>query len=111
MKRENRRAGSGEGETKKLDLKPFDPPPPRSRLLSPLSQNPQPRPQSSRDYAIACANEASMALAARKGKKMPTMGYRKPRATDDSFHKMWFSPLQWKAWRLDRQGGGYTPRF
>ena len=67
--------------------------------------------QNSRDYAIACANEASMALAARRGKKVPTMGYRKPRATDDSFHKMWFSHLQWKAWRLDRQGGGYIPRY
>lgn len=52
-----------------------------------------------------------MALAARRGKKVPTMGFRKPRKTDDSFHKQWFGHLQWKAWRLDRQGGGYIPRY
>jgi len=52
-----------------------------------------------------------MALAAARGKNIPAMGYRKPRDTDVSFHKTWFSHLQWKAWRLDRQGGGYIPRF
>ena len=68
-------------------------------------------PKNSRDYAIACANESAMALAAARGKNVPAMGYRKPRDTDVSFHKTWFSHLQWKAWRLDRQGGGYIPRF
>ena len=52
-----------------------------------------------------------MALAARRGNRVPTMGYRKPRDTTDSFRKMWHSHLHWKAWSLDRQGGGYIPRM
>ena len=57
-----------------------------------------------------------MALTARRGKRVPTMGYRAPRREDSekagsNFHRTWFNHLQWKAWRLDRLGGGYTPRL
>ena len=60
---------------------------------------------SSRDYAIACCNEAAQATAARRG-RIPTLALPKPAMTDDSWPRMWARHLQWRAWGLDRLGGG-----
>lgn len=69
-----------------------------------------PRPNRlNRDYAVRCANEAAMSGAARKG-RVPTLALAKPRATAASWRSMWANHLHWKAWTLDRQGGGHTPR-
>lgn len=51
-----------------------------------------------------------MAGAARRGKSIPTMAFRKPTASTESWRQVWHKHLHWKSWQLDRQGGGYTPR-
>jgi hypothetical protein len=63
----------------------------------------------SRDYAIACCNEAAQARAARKG-RIPTLALPKPAPTADSWPRMWAKHLHWQAWKLDRQGGGQGVR-
>lgn len=73
-----------------------------------LGLNPRPN-RLNRDYAISCANEAAMASQARRG-RVPTLALNRPRLTASSWRSMWAKHLHWKAWRLDRQGGGYTPR-
>ena len=77
-------------------------PPPRHHR--PLSPSP-----GSRDYAIACVNEAAAASAARAG-RVPTQALPKPRLTDSSWRSMFDRHVRWKAWTVDRLGGGYTPR-
>ena len=64
---------------------------------------------SSRDYAIACCNEAAQARAVRKG-RVPTLALPKPSPTADSWPRMWSKHLHWQAWKLDRQGGGQGVR-
>ena len=61
------------------------------------------------DYAIACVNEAAAASAARAG-RVPTQALPKPRLTDSSWRSMFDRHVRWKAWTVDRLGGGYTPR-
>jgi len=54
---------------------------------------------------MSCSNEAAQALAARRG-RVPTTAFHRPTMTDDSWPKMWAKHLHWKAWTLDRNGGG-----
>lgn len=92
-----------------------DPRPPKSlSLLSPLSLS---HPtlivtcfSHSRDYAIACVNEAAMMREARQG-KVPTIALPKPRLTTDSWYKMWHRHLHWKNWALYRNGNSQGVRY
>ena len=119
--REGARApGPAVGREGTPDRRRLDPPPPPSTSLLQLAVavtmfpgrlfGLAPRPNRlNRDHAVACANEAAMSGAARRG-RVPTLALNKPRATAASWRSMWAKHLHWKAWTLDRQGGGYTPR-
>ena len=93
-------------ETKRVAMPPSPTPSRLSTSIIPPPPPTPPRPPSpSRDYAIACCNEAAQASAARRG-RVPTLALARPAMTDDSWPRMWAKHLQWRAWGVDRLGGG-----